>query len=62
MLTAHDRCDRCNAQAYVQVRWPVGSLLFCAHHFAKYEENIGSGVTVTDERDKLQPQVSTESY
>lgn len=44
-LTAHDRCDRCGAQAYVRVMMPrdpidlvsgevtlPGELLFCAHH------------------------------
>src|SRR5690606_27884370 len=31
-LTAADRCDRCNAQAYVRVVLSVGELLFCGHH------------------------------
>ena len=32
-LTASDRCDRCGAQAYVQVVLVSGGdLLFCGHH------------------------------
>ena len=38
-FTAHDRCDRCGAQAYVGVRVrredadaPATLLLFCGHH------------------------------
>lgn len=32
-LTAADRCDRCNAQAYLRVILTSGGeLLFCAHH------------------------------
>jgi hypothetical protein len=32
-LTAADRCDRCGAQAYVQVVLTSGGdLLFCGHH------------------------------
>ena len=32
-LTAHDRCDRCGAQAYVRLTLESGSgLLFCGHH------------------------------
>lgn len=36
-LNAHDRCDRCGAQAFVRVTLHSGSsLLFCAHHGRKY--------------------------
>lgn len=31
-LTANDRCDICNAQAYVRVEMAIGDLMFCAHH------------------------------
>lgn len=34
-LTAHDRCDRCGAQAYVKVSGVSGDLMFCSHHFTK---------------------------
>lgn len=33
-MTAEHRCDRCGAQAYVEVALEneAGTLLFCAHH------------------------------
>lgn len=32
-MRAHERCDRCGAQAYVEVALGAdGTLLFCAHH------------------------------
>jgi len=37
-LGAMDRCDRCNAQAYVRVVLPGGAdLLFCGHHWGHHE-------------------------
>lgn len=39
-LTAQDRCDRCNAQAYVRVTLPSGELLFCAHHWSRHEDAL----------------------
>ncbi|QTG76280.1 DUF7455 domain-containing protein [Trueperella pecoris] len=35
-LTAADRCDACNAQAYVRVELGSGELFFCAHHARKH--------------------------
>lgn len=36
-LTAHDRCDRCGAQALVEATdGPQKQLLFCGHHGRKY--------------------------
>lgn len=40
VLTAKDRCDRCNAQAWVLVKGIVGELYFCSHHFTKHEEAL----------------------
>ena len=38
-LSATDRCDRCQAQAYVRVLLPGGSdLLFCGHHWSRHED------------------------
>ena len=38
VLSATDRCDRCNAQAYVRVVLPGGAdLQFCAHHWSRHE-------------------------
>ena len=40
-LTAHDRCDRCGAQAYVQVTLQAGGeLMFCAHHARAHGEAL----------------------
>ena len=36
-LSITDRCDRCNAQAYVRVVLPGGTdLLFCGHHWSRH--------------------------
>ena len=54
-LSATDRCDRCNAQAYVQVVLPAGTdLLFCAHHWSAYEGNLRPQASeVIDETHRL---------
>lgn len=31
-LTAHDRCDKCGAQAMVRATLLTGELYFCGHH------------------------------
>jgi len=36
-LTLNDRCDSCNAAAYVKVTGVTGELFFCGHHFNKFE-------------------------
>jgi hypothetical protein len=40
VLKATDRCDRCQSQAYFWVNGVAGDLLFCRHHFFKYEEKL----------------------
>ena len=40
ILNAHDRCDSCGSQAFVWVNGVAGDLLFCRHHFFKYEEKL----------------------
>lgn len=53
-LQVADRCDRCNAQAYVEVTTPAGALLFCAHHYNRHEDVLSTaGYPVHDERHKL---------
>lgn len=54
-LTLQDRCDRCNAQAFVRVVFPDhGELLFCGHHYTKHEAKIAAGgATVHDERARI---------
>lgn len=39
-LNANDRCDSCGSQAFVWANGVNGDLLFCRHHFMKYEEKI----------------------
>lgn len=42
-LTAHDRCDRCSAQAYIHVELMSGlDLVFCGHHYAEHAEALES--------------------
>ncbi|GAB2544650.1 hypothetical protein GCM10027268_18390 [Brachybacterium huguangmaarense] len=54
-LTAHDRCDRCGAQAYVKVVLSAGGeLLFCAHHARAHEDALRPlAAEVIDETDRL---------
>lgn len=54
-LTAHDRCDRCGAQAYVKVLLQVGGeLMFCAHHARAHADALeGVASEVIDETDRL---------
>jgi len=58
-LTGFDRCDACNAQAYVRVTLPSGQLMFCAHHARAHKpayERIA--VSILDESDKLSARIS----
>jgi ribosomal protein L37E len=54
-LNAHDRCDRCGAQAYVRATLLTGGeLLFCAHHGKEYAEKLKSvSAAIHDETAKL---------
>jgi hypothetical protein len=53
-LTASDRCDLCGAQAYVNVVFETGELLFCGHHATKFKEKIDTtAITTIDERWQL---------
>ncbi len=59
-LTAADRCDQCNAQAYVRVTMPVGELLFCAHHGRAHAAKLESvAVHVQDETERLHAEHGT---
>ena len=60
VLSALDRCDACGSQAYVQATGVAGSLLFCAHHFGKIENDpiasakmLEFAFELVDEREKL---------
>lgn len=39
-LTLLDRCDRCNAQAFVIIFIKNSELLFCGHHYNKFESTL----------------------
>ena len=48
-LTAHDRCDRCRAQAYVKVYFTADSdLMFCGHDWAEFRKKIGETYVIFD--------------
>lgn len=59
-LTARDRCDVCQAQAYIHVIGVTGDLMFCGHHYENimssptgYENMMKFGYQFIDERFKL---------
>lgn len=55
-LTKQDRCDTggCPAQAWVLVKFLTGELLFCSHHFDKFEAAlIKDAYEVIDERHRI---------
>ena len=60
ILTIQDRCDQCNAQAYVKINGSTGDLLFCGHHYESimnnpdaYTKMMAFMLEITDEREKL---------
>lgn len=54
VLTAFDRCDRCDAQAWVKATAVSGELLFCGHHYVKSESKIKEwAFEIIDERERL---------
>jgi len=60
VLDATDRCDSCQAQAYVRVVGVTGDLLFCAHHYNKimdnavgYDKMMKFAYQILDERERL---------
>ena len=54
-LNATYRCDSCGSQAYVWLNGVTGDLLFCGHHFNKYEDKLRSyAFEIVDERYKLE--------
>lgn len=57
VLRMSDRCDagQCGAQAYVKVTGITGELYFCAHHYAKADQDKleAFAFETVDERDRL---------
>lgn len=61
-LNASDRCDRCDGQAYVWANGVNGDLLFCRHHFLKWEDKIRSyAFEIIDETYKLMTKVESSA-
>lgn len=67
-LNLTDRCDRCGAQAFVRtsVMAPdidrMVDLLFCGHHFAKYETKLRElALNVEDQRERINHKASASS-
>lgn len=54
-VSKQSRCDaKCPAQAFVLVKFLTGELLFCGHHFDKYEAAIlKDSYEVIDERHRI---------
>jgi len=59
-LTIFDRCDKCQAQAFIKVEGKNGSLYFCGHHYNKIANNstgyanlMTFAFNVIDERNKM---------
>lgn len=54
VFDASDRCDLCGAQAYVSTQLVSGVLLWCGHHFKRFEATLMVGVVgLHDERWRL---------
>lgn len=49
-----DRCDRCNAQAFVIAEKGPQALLFCGHHGNQYKQTLEvQGWTMLDFTDEI---------
>lgn len=60
IITTKDRCDKCNAQAFVKVVGVTGELFFCSHHYnaivdnaVGYDAIMKFAYEIIDEREKL---------
>lgn len=55
ILTKADRCDRCNSEAFYKVIFPsLNDLLFCRHHFTKYQGNLEAiAIDIVDESTRI---------
>ena len=63
VLTAHDRCDSCGAQAFIRATLKNGQLLFCAHHGRKYETKLSvMALTIEDGTDTINKAASPAAY
>lgn len=55
VLTTADRCDVCDAQAYINVKGISGDIMFCGHHYdaCNNDKLKAFAFEVIDERDRL---------
>ena len=69
-MNAHDRCDRCRAQAYVTYQRIVSvadtvtfygtTLMFCGHHSREYEPQLMAQGFVIIHQDEINPATPEE--
>lgn len=54
-FNAHDRCDRCGAQAYTLASHEdFGELMFCLHHRKRHSDSLlDEGWTIVDDYEAL---------
>ena len=55
VLTADDRCDICDAQAYINVKGVSGDIMFCGHHYdtSNNDKLKAFAFEIIDERERL---------
>ena len=54
VLNVIDRCDACGSQAFVLVKLISGELMFCGHHYNKYQVKLdNNSYSIIDERDYI---------
>lgn len=63
-MSATSRCDRCGAQAYMEVMLNKGgTLLFCAHHAEEHENKIMAlDAVIADHRPFLEAQADAAKH
>lgn len=62
-FTAHDRCDRCGAQAFVRTTHLEGVLQWCKHHFEQFEDKlVKAALSVQDNRSAINTKASVAAY
>ena len=62
-LTAHDRCDKCGAQAFHRAVLVAGELLFCSHHARKYASTLSQvALRIDDGSARINSRPSPAAY
>jgi len=53
-FNSSDRCDACGSQAYAAATFTGGDLLFCGHHYRKYQAALEQqALAVIDNTDDI---------